>query len=204
VTWSLAVEMQFYLLVPWVMRYVSRRTLVGLCLACILAGPFVRSEVRDYLLADRLDALAAGVLLAVLLRDGAFRAGLGRNRDLLRVLVVTDLAAVVVVRVAGVTSPLLGSETTSAVVYAVLIFLLAEDAPWRVVRPALEGLAPFGLISFFLYLFHMPVSYLLATFWPAAQVLALPITVGMAALSYRYFELPFLRLGHRAPARRGP
>jgi peptidoglycan/LPS O-acetylase OafA/YrhL len=201
VTWSLAVEMQFYLLAPWVVRYVSGRTLIGLCLACVVAGPFVRSTVRDYLLIDRLDALAAGVLLAALLREAACRAVLARSRTLLRVLVAAHLAALVALRVANGTSPFLNSQTTSAMVYAGLIYLLVEDMPWPVCKPAIELFSSFGLISFFLYLFHMPVSYLLETFYPSAKALALPVTVGLAALSYRYFETPFLRIGRRLPLR---
>ncbi len=197
VTWSLAVEMQFYLLAPWVVKYVSRRTLLGLCVACVLAGPFLRSGPRPYLLLDRLDALAAGVLLAVLLRQAASRDLLARGRSLLRVLVCAYLGGMVVLRVTGVASPLAESLTTTSLVYAGLIYLLADDSPWPFIKPAIAALAPFGLWSYFIYLFHTPVDYLFEILQPQRLWAELPVTVALAVLSYRYFEQPLIRLGRR-------
>ena len=197
VTWSLAVEMQFYLIAPWVVRYVSRRTLIGLGAACVLAGPFVRSDVRDYLLIDRLDALAAGVLVAALLRETAGATLLARGRRVLRMLVVAHLLTIIVLRVADVTCPVLNSQTTTALVYAVLLALLVDGAAWTGWKPAIEAFAPFGLMSYFVYLFHMPVDYLFETFAPGAIAAKLPVTFTLAALSYRYFEQPLMKLGRR-------
>ncbi len=198
VTWSLAVEMQFYLIAPWVLRFVSdRRLLVGLGAGCVLAAPLLRSGTNPYLLTGRLDALVAGVLLAIMLRNTSGQSFLLRNRKALRVLVGVYLVTLVLLRAVNATSPILDNLTTTALVYAVLIALLADGSPWPVVRPVIEVLAPFGLLSYFIYLFHLPVAYVFAAFRPQLSVLALPVTVGLAALSYRHFERPLIGWGHR-------
>ncbi len=197
VTWSLAVEMQFYLIVPWVVRYVSNRSLLLLGTVCVLAGPFLRNSGRPYLLVDRLDALAAGVLLAVVMRDTVGQTLLARSLSVLRVLVVAYLIALTVLRAAHVASPVLDSLTTTSLVYAGLIYLLTDGTAGRGIKPAIEVFAVFGLLSYFIYLFHMPVVYLFGVFLPQAVAAALPVTVGLAALSYRYFEQPLISLGRR-------
>jgi len=197
VTWSLAVEMQFYLLAPWVVRYVSRRTLIGLCVACVMAGPFVRSEVRDYLLIDRLDALAAGVLVAALLRETNTEALLAGGRRILRSLVMIHLLTVIALRVGNVPSPIISGQTTMALAYAVLIALLVENTDCTGWKPAIEAIAPFGMLSYFVYLFHMPVAYLFKTFWPQVLAADLPVTFALAALSFRFFEQPLMQWGRR-------
>ncbi len=61
----------------------------------------------------------------------------------------------------------------------------------------MEALAPLGLWSYFIYLFHLPVQYLFDALLPGCLFAALPVTVVLAAVSYRYFEEPLIRLGHR-------
>jgi peptidoglycan/LPS O-acetylase OafA/YrhL len=62
-----------------------------------------------------------------------------------------------------------------------------------------------GTISYGIYLYHMPVPYvyraLAAKFYPAAvpgpwvfAFMCLGITVLVAAVSYKYIEMPFLKL----------
>lgn len=72
-----------------------------------------------------------------------------------------------------------------------------------------EGLIPrpllyLGKISYGLYVFHTTVLALTMRWLPrlpyeavwaaAVYVIVLPVTISIAALSYKYFELPFLRL----------
>jgi len=197
VTWSLAVEMQFYLILPWIVRFVSKRGVILLAAVCVAAGPLLRVGMRPYLLTDRLDALAAGVLLAGLLREAVGRELLARSRDTLRVGVCTYLGVLVALRLSNASSPILDSLTTTAVVYAALVYLLAEGPPWPFFKPAIEVLAPFGLLSYFIYLFHTPVDYLFTVFWPRASAAELPVTIALAALSYRYFEQPLIKFGRR-------
>lgn len=197
VTWSLAVEMQFYLIAPWVVRFVSTRSLILVAACCVAAGPFLHSGGREYLLRDRLDALAAGVLVAGLVRHRTGQAFFTRCRTMLQWLVGVYLVVLIALRTVGATHPVLDSTTTAAVVFAVGIALLADGTAWPVVKPAIELLAPVGLLSYFVYLFHMPVAFLFEAKLPTGSALALPVTFALAAVSYRYFEVPVIRWGQR-------
>ena len=76
--WSLAVEEQFYLVWPFVIL-LPRRAVLAIAAAIIVAGPFTRQYVDTFfgpyslasytLMPCRMDALAAGALLAVLRRQ---------------------------------------------------------------------------------------------------------------------------------------
>jgi peptidoglycan/LPS O-acetylase OafA/YrhL len=76
--WSLAIEEQFYLLWPLLVWLASRRRLIQLCVASIAVAIVTRlvlhfvvgNDIAAYaLMPARIDALASGGLLAVLVRD---------------------------------------------------------------------------------------------------------------------------------------
>jgi peptidoglycan/LPS O-acetylase OafA/YrhL len=80
VTWSLAVEEQFYLLLPFVIRRLSHRGIVGFAVGMIVVAPTLRmilerhagsaSDVANYaLLPCRADALGFGLLIAIACRN---------------------------------------------------------------------------------------------------------------------------------------
>ena len=63
---------------------------------------------------------------------------------------------------------------------------------------SLPAIAYLGQISYGLYVFHSTAIWLVTDWWwPWRLLTAFALTVAMAALSYRYFELPFLRLKSR-------
>src|SRR5690348_11867183 len=78
VTWSLAVEEQFYLIWPWVVRYCSAVQLRWIALSVICVSPLLRifllgCGVNLYTNTFcRLDGLMAGALLALLTRSSSF------------------------------------------------------------------------------------------------------------------------------------
>src|SRR5439155_6239195 len=78
VTWSLAIEEQFYLVWPWVVRYASRAEIRRLALLVIGLSPALRlylagHDVNLYTnVFCRLDGLMAGALLALLIRTDQF------------------------------------------------------------------------------------------------------------------------------------
>jgi len=79
VTWSLAIEAQFYLTLPFVIRRMTRRSLFYL-LAAVICGPpilrallihyWVHGDIAAYVLTPcRADALALDALCALLARN---------------------------------------------------------------------------------------------------------------------------------------
>lgn len=93
VSWSLAVEEQFYLTLPLLIRYLKPRQLPYVLAALIVAAPVIRGVLRLYyghgdlagyiLLPCRADALLLGVSAAVLMRSDMARQFLVRNKKLL-------------------------------------------------------------------------------------------------------------------------
>ena len=78
-TWSLAVEEQFYLTLPLLIRFANRRHLAYILAFLILSAPLIRTSLRLYylhgdvgayvLMPCRADALMLGVMVALLIRN---------------------------------------------------------------------------------------------------------------------------------------
>jgi len=81
VSWSLAVEELFYLVWPFVVRFVSRESLQWIAWAVLLASPMLRLQfiARHWIIYSnpfcRLDGMMAGALLAILVRKSGFAPG---------------------------------------------------------------------------------------------------------------------------------
>ena len=223
VTWSLAVEEQFYLFLPLLIRFVPRGTLPGVLILLIVAAPICRgllwSEDKPgfagfVLMPARADALLLGVLAALTTRDPEFAAVFARNRVKLAWAFVGLFGGMVALAIYGWRSPPIALHVAGqfwiAAFYAMLVV-------WATARPSgalgalmrLPALRALGIVSYAVYLFHMPVletvfalvrrqSPLLRGTGDVPLVLAsLVVTIGLAALSWHILEKPLLRLGHR-------
>ena len=216
--WSLAIEEQFYLVWPAVVWLVPRRKLQWLCLAVPLGSLGVRwylgshgydSESIYRMTPCRMDCLALGALMALGLRDfrGPLELWLRRTRP---VVVAAFVAAVALsphpvwsdapMRIAG--------ALAIAALFANLVFH-AATAPggaigricsWRVLRAC-------GKYSYAMYVLHSAPYHLtveIARGWPAAaKYLYFPalaaLAYGLAWVSWRILESPFLELKRRVP-----
>jgi peptidoglycan/LPS O-acetylase OafA/YrhL len=73
--WSLSVEEHFYLVLPWLIRFVQRRTLFAVAAVVCAAEPIFRLYAFDtgyfnpYFTWFRLDGLACGAMVAILIRN---------------------------------------------------------------------------------------------------------------------------------------
>jgi len=217
--WSLAVEEQFYLLWPLVVLLLPRRGLALLCGVMIFAGYYLRvwtdgvfgeqwSEASYVLPYCRMDGLAAGSLLAVSTRLGwlTFR---GWQHILVRDL--TFLAGMITfyLLVAG-NSHWRGTAVAVMFMGFVFLALSPESHVYRWCQAA--WLRHIGKYSYALYVFHQMFIML---YWkifrepleslglqlPAVQLvyhlLAFGATYGLARLSWRYVEEPFLKIKDR-------
>ena len=224
-TWSLAVEEQFYLLVPLVIRLVTPRRLPLVLLAGILAAPALRLwlgtledgtvPVAAYVLMPaRADALLLGVLAAWAWRAEPLRRFV-REAGAWLILppALCAVAVAVLTRSGGnMLSPEMahGGFSWLALGYTFIVLAAASQAPGlKVLRGG--PLPALGRISYTTYLLHLPilriVHFSLRGDFPsvagataqAVTVLALALTLGLAALSWRFFEGPIVRWGHRSP-----
>ena len=212
-TWSLAVEEQFYLVMPWIVMLTPRRSLPwllgALCVAAIVLRAVFSSDLAatEVLLPCRMDALLIGVGAALAQRHLDLSQ---RATALLAAALATGVVYVLMIAV------LKGGATPfahTAYALATACFMLA----------AINGLSSggllraswlryFGEISYGLYLVHEPVRILLTgaflgttIFVPGlaripVSLLAFGIATGLATLSWRTFERPILQWAARRRA----
>lgn len=219
VTWSLAVEAQFYLVLPAVVRWVPTRWLPGVLLAALplaLASRVLvvtcwpaHTMAAYWLLPCRCDALALGVLAAWLGHEPQWRDWLRANLSRLR-LAFAALGAIMLVLLA--VSPSKQAPLTATLGYTaidlfwfVLVLLACHDVRAARFLQA-KPLCRLGTVSYGVYLFHVGVAYAIhgalrgaspalgdgAAF--VATGLAVAASIGLAWLAFRLVELPLQRL----------
>jgi len=224
VTWSLAIEEQFYLFVPLLVWLLPRRhlfavvvALVGFTVALRVGVVFFLPEykyVNMFLTPCRADALLLGVLGAIIVRNNSLRDALKGNAATLYIPWLVLLAGVVLI---GLTRQAFVSDLMSIFGYlwlavfflATLLLALHEQRGFISTLCGSAFLQQLGMISYGVYLLHQPVSGLLhGCFFgknPAMNdgsgalvtLLALVLTIVLAKLSFTFFEKPLIGLGHR-------
>lgn len=218
ITWSLAIEAQFYLVIPWLFRLLSRHALVTLCVAVVplvllTRGALVYQEdnlvAAIYSTACRAESLFLGVLLALLWHGPGSRAWLQRSRRWIAwgAALFTVLFFALPFSPAGEQRFLIAWTPTLLGLgfgMVLLLGLLWHDhkalhplrAPW------LQGL---GRISYAVYLFHYPFVFVFdawlcpvteAARWLVTGVAYLA-TLAFAHLSWHGWEKRLIKLGHR-------
>jgi peptidoglycan/LPS O-acetylase OafA/YrhL len=224
-TWSLAVEEQFYLSAPWVIRAVRPERIpwlaAGIALAAelfrVLAVMFLPSRHQFILIVDtpfRMDTLALGILAAWVVRSarGApFRSWLGRNwKACMAAGAVLFLGLDALMPTDG--SPVLAVAGYGflAAFYALVVLVVFEVRPAGLSRLLGSAwLSSVGRYSYFMYLWHATIS--VAVFWVLAKpdfvldsaygaavaLVAFAATWGAAWVSWRWFEGPVVRWGHK-------
>jgi peptidoglycan/LPS O-acetylase OafA/YrhL len=197
-TWSLSVEEQFYiawpLLLLGLLTVASHRSLAAVML--IVAGLIAawRYVIWDAASVERIargtdmraDALLIGCAVAFLFAI--------RGRSLPRWLVVVAVLMVAVPSVVEVGFVRYGIGLTSAATGGALLVVLAATRGSRLLE--WQPLVWLGSISYGVYLWQTPAISLAKhaiTPVPLGAALGIMIAVGLAVLSRRYVEVPFLR-----------
>jgi peptidoglycan/LPS O-acetylase OafA/YrhL len=225
VTWSLAVEEQFYLTLPSIVRFLSHRVIVVCVILGIVAAPVLRVVLfrptptgwfASYvLLFCRADALLFGVLCALLLRSKTWATRIANSSYWFPGLLLSLLAvAAFLTKIGGAVTTLnmasYGYTSLAALYACVLLFvctrpghLFAAIARWRPLRWL-------GSIAYGVYLLHMPVQGVMyaLVFGGRPRIfdlqtllfafLTLGITLSLAHASWNYFEKRLVKFSHRA------
>jgi peptidoglycan/LPS O-acetylase OafA/YrhL len=225
--WSLAIEEQFYILWPWIVFAASRRRLLYICAFMYLGAAAIRIGLcaqgrwlAAYALTPtRMDALAVGAFLALLMREPlGYKAAVRWAKPVLTYSTLS-LATMFVLR-KGLRSDdpvvIAFSSSLLALVFgAILVFGLALPSSGRGRKIlAFPILRFFGTYSYALYVFHQPVALYLRALAvspgevpnrlhtllaiPAVYfVLALTTSVVAALVSWHCWEKHFLKLKDR-------
>jgi peptidoglycan/LPS O-acetylase OafA/YrhL len=188
-TWSLAVEEQFYLIWPLVLLIVARtrspaRTFLCLWVALTLVRVAIAVATKDPVLSGySLHNHASGLVLGAAL--AYFPARLPRLGWLGVALLAFTVAT-------GGSYDELGDHfwrITLAEIGSALVIAEVSSPGLLSTGLAWEPLRRIGLISYALYLWHMPVArYLVGMGWPLRSALTLIIGVALATLSYWMVE----------------
>ncbi len=209
VTWTLAIEMQFYVLAAVVIYLVPVRYVALLCLAVIVAVEVMRQagvfvdQAAIVMTPSRLDAPFMGVLCAALWRVHVVREFVVRNSTSLRAAAVGLIVGYYVYAVFdGMPLPLSGFAHNSILCgFATLAFAASGAAAAPVVRFVRWcGVRCYGIYLFHVgllglashVLFRLPPNWFAPGIaWPAVG-LATVLTFLLAWASWRYFEKPII------------
>lgn len=201
VTWSLAVEEQFYLVWPLVVRFSSEAQLRKIALGVICISPALRlylslHKVNIYTNTFcRLDGLMAGALLALIVRSGSFVPSRFVTRAWITLFVSASLALMI-------DTPHVRWIVFSFIALASASFVyLALFSKQGLLQALLTNrfLAYTGTISYGIYLLEkIPLDVVKVSHLEKYPFLAFSITIAttysMAILSWNLLEKPFLRL----------
>ncbi|WNG22694.1 acyltransferase [Cystobacter fuscus] len=210
--WSMATEEQFYLLWPCVVRHFKRRGgpvvfMAGLLLLGLLADWGVRSGVLDTrrLWVRMLDSISISICMGCL---AAYLTHFPRSFAWTWKVLGQPWSVPVLVMLAA--AAVRYRETplgVSSLLFTALVVAMCIR-PRHVLAPLVEhpALGYVGSITYGVYLMHMLSLHLVRRLVPhdlvpfplvLHYVLTLAVSIGLATLSYRYFETPFLRLKNR-------
>jgi peptidoglycan/LPS O-acetylase OafA/YrhL len=201
VTWSLAIEEQFYLVWPWVVRYSSHAQVRRIAISVMCLSPALRfylsfHNVNLYTnVFCRLDGLMAGALLTLAVRsDRVLPAEFVKRAWIVLLIAIPSAFVLEAFNGRWIVYSL------SAVASASLVYLsMFSEQKW--LRWALTNrfMVYTGTISYGLYLLHkIPFDMAKALHLDRYPVLVLPFVIiacyAVAALSWILLERPFLRL----------
>ena len=201
VTWSLAIEEQFYLVWPLIVRFCSSTLLLGMavtemCLSPVLRFYLLLHHVNLYTnVFSRLDGLMAGAILALIVRSNNFEPSKFLKRAWACLVFAAPLAFV---------TELIGARwivfSFTAIASAAFIYLsLFSPGKWLQSVMTSRFLTYTGTISYGLYLLHkIPIGMVQALHLDQHPSLPLPIILVssyiIAAASWNLLEMPFLKL----------
>jgi|SRR5579871_5298291 len=224
--WSLAIEEHFYFAWPFVVKKLKWSTLVKVSLGIVLISPLLRAAATVifhhywganhnwnnpiFLLTPfRLDGLAAGALLSLLLEHDRMTTTLrrwsapvcGAAFGLFFGLefwlpVFRRPADSVAFNSLGYSLVVLGS-------FCLVGFLILKPASWLARFLTLAPIVYIGTISYGCYLFQAPIKILLQPMlaasmpWYAFAVIDLAATVAVASISFYVMEKPIIALGRK-------
>jgi peptidoglycan/LPS O-acetylase OafA/YrhL len=217
VFWSLSLEEQFYLVLPFLLFFVRRRFLIPALLAAFLVQVFLpRPDGFDphhtsLLWFVRTDALILGVLIAFWKQRRSYRRS--EPRFLRHGFLALPLLGLCIVLLATVpASQAIAPVSTglSAIISGVLVLIASYDKNY-ILQPSRfkTVMVWLGSRSYSIYLIHVTCHSFIMEFKKSAGIAeggrtsvmltlaCIPIILGLAEANYHFIETRFRRMGRR-------
>lgn len=224
ITWSLAIEEQFYLTLPFIIRYVKQTRLPYILSLIILFVPVFRLllyythpnwAVATYVLMPaRADGLLLGVLAALCVRNPVGWAFLTRHKQLLyAALGILSVGIGVFTlknwNIGSVPMTSFGYTWIAFFYLCILLIVITQPKCFLSYITRNRLLTEIGILAYGTYLFHLPIQVLsfrlILGHEPrfvglpsiAVSLLSLILTLVIAKASWIYFEKQLVKQGHR-------
>jgi peptidoglycan/LPS O-acetylase OafA/YrhL len=222
-TWSLAVEEQFYLVSPLLVRILPVHRLRWFLSAVIVGAPVLRlillrivhvePSLVGALMPCRADSLAAGMLAAALWRDRTAREWLSARGQILYSALVTLLAGSAALWVWAPQSSTFVMQSVGytwvALLYVAILLVVLTRPRGPIASVMRTGwIRQVGGVSYCIYMIHLVVNVVCHAVLlhapprisnaraAAVTIFAAFLTYGLAKLSWIFVENPPLRYGH--------
>jgi peptidoglycan/LPS O-acetylase OafA/YrhL len=222
VTWSLAIEEQFYLMLPLIVRVIAPKRLPPILIGAIAAAPLLRiilyvvspsnAEMAAYVLMPcRMDALLSGVGCAYVMRQPNLKQQIARHTAWLYVALTLLIAGSIFIRNAQTKFEVSSwGYSWLALLYTCLLLIAVTERRGLVTGIVRNrALRRLGVIAYGTYLFHQVINGVLhglilhhepqlinASDW-AVTLGAFAATIIIAQISWTYFEKRLVMLGQR-------
>jgi peptidoglycan/LPS O-acetylase OafA/YrhL len=224
ITWSLAIEEQFYLTLPLVIRLVPPRRLAAVLLTGIGMAEVFRiliwlllptnGVLSAVLMPCRADALLLGVLGSYALREPSWRNWLeGHRKSVCIVLCLLAGGVGAMVKLLPRTGYILmaagGFTLIAAFFLCLLLYAMIASDSWLSRFLRLRWLRSLGIVAYGTYLFHDLILGLFFVFFRSGKprisswqdllltLAALVTTMVICSVSWEFFERRLVRIGHR-------
>jgi peptidoglycan/LPS O-acetylase OafA/YrhL len=223
-TWSLAVEEQFYLTIPFLIRRVGRKTLLISLLAVLMGAPLLRvllphllqhGDFGCYILMPcRADALCMGVLAALLVRSKSAREWVIAHQWAIRLTIALTFIGIVFLTYAAPYqySPPMSTWGLSclAVFYSSILVSVVCSTGTKLIQFLNNSLLmKLGQLAYCTYLVHSILmeaarnvigghtNLSKGEVWVSGGVVGIAAALVVASISWKYLEQPILRYGHK-------
>jgi len=220
--WSLAVEEQFYLIWPILIRFTAKRgSAQSLCIVTVLGAVLLRAvlvlfgstEIAFYFTLSRVDALAFGACVAVCFKLHRTLVPF-RRPGVVLFLFGSAIVLLIMFQQQGFYNlnplVLLVGTFPLGLAFGCFLIVLLTSPGFGLLRVFFRNrvLKFFGQISYGIYVFHWPITLISKKMWPditndfwLRQIMFLVFvttcSMALAYVSFRYFESPILRQKHK-------
>lgn len=205
-TWSLAIEVQFYLILPFLIRKLTIDALMRVCVGLIALAPVVRwglwhavgAAAPYVLLPGRMDSLFAGVLISTIVRHPVMLAAIQRRVRSILLMAGTSFAAFIML---GTTVSFQPTSLPMCVLGYSLILMFFGCGLMAIVarreHPVKHKLlCAAGIGAYSTYLFHRSLDSVASAVLgdgPISVLGAIVLVIVVSAICWFYLEQPAIQ-----------